>query len=138
MAAGAKPACSLCGEAITLFEHHAVACPSGRITAHDFLVHMLMQICKDAGASVQRERIIGIEGNRQLTSSFLLLQWTIPTAKGAIVYVTRIAPNDSPMSLRLHRSKSTARSLRQRNPTRKTNTRRPLHTSRMLLLTRLL
>jgi len=59
---GAKSACSLCycGEAITLFEQHAVACPSGRITAHDFLVHMLMQVCKDAGASAQKERIIGI------------------------------------------------------------------------------
>ena len=53
----AKPACSLYGEAITLFEHHAVACPSGRITAHDFLVYMLMQICKDAGASAQYNNI---------------------------------------------------------------------------------
>ena len=87
---GAKPACSLCGEAITLFEHHAVACPSGRITAHDFLVHMLMQICKDAGASAQKERIIGI-GQQRADIKLSAAAMDDPDGKGAIVDVTRIA-----------------------------------------------
>ena len=114
---GAKPACSLCGEAITLFEHHAVACPSGRIPAHDFLVYMLMQICKDAGASAQKERIIVIGQQRADIKLSSVLQWTISTAKEQLSMSH--AMHRSPMSL--HRSKTTARSLLQRNPTRKTN-----------------
>jgi len=70
---------------------------------------------------------------RELTSIFLLLQWTIPTAKEQLSMSHAL--HHSPVSL--HRSKTTARSLLQRNPTRKTNTRKPLHT-RMLLLARLL
>jgi len=91
---GAKPACSLCGEAITLFEHHAAACPSGRITAHDVLVHMLMQICKDAGASAQKERIIGI-GRQRADIKLFAAAMDDPNGKGAIYFVvdfTRIAP----------------------------------------------
>jgi len=68
-----------------------VACPSGRITAHDFLVYMLMQICKDAGASAQKERIIGIEQQRadiKLSAAAV----DDPDCKESIVDVTRIAP----------------------------------------------
>ena len=70
-----------CGEAIT----------SGRITAHDFLVYMLMQICKDAGASSQKERIIGI-GQQRADIKVSAAEMDDPNGKGAIVDVTRIAP----------------------------------------------
>jgi len=66
------------GEAITLVEHHAAACPSGRITAHDFLVH----ICKGAGESAQKERIIGIGQQRaDIKLSAAAMDDPIPTAK---------------------------------------------------------
>ena len=74
--------------AITLFEHHAVPCPSGRITAHDFLVYMLMQLCKDAGASAQKR-----EDHRNIRATVReLTAMDAPDGKGAIVDVTRIAP----------------------------------------------
>ena len=72
---------------IALFEHHAVACPSGRITAHDFLVHMLMQICKDAGASARKERIIGI-GQQRAVIKLSAAAMDDTNGKGAIVDVT--------------------------------------------------
>ena len=67
-----------------IVEHRAVACPSGRITAHDFLVYTLMQICKDAGASAQKERIIDI-GQQSADIKLSAAAMDDPNGKGAIV-----------------------------------------------------
>ena len=52
---------------------------------------MLMQICKDAGASAQKERIIGI-GQERADIKLSAAAMDDPNGKGAIVDVTRIAP----------------------------------------------
>jgi len=52
---------------------------------------MLMQICKDAGASAQNERIIGI-GEKRADYKLSAAAMDDPNGKGAIVDVTRIAP----------------------------------------------
>jgi len=83
---GAKPACSLCGEAITLFEHHAVACPSGWISPHAYAD---LQGCR--GVCPKKEGIIGI-GHQRADLKLSAAAMDDPNGKGAIVDVTRIAP----------------------------------------------